>query len=225
MTERMKVVLSWSAGKDSAWSLHVLRQRSDVEVVSLFSSLTGDEDDRKVSMHGVDRAVVQAQATAADLPLEEFFLPDPCPNDVYEEVMGAFIERMRAQGVTNAAFGDLFLEDIRKYREDKLRGTGFEPLFPLWQIDTTELAQAMIAGGLKAYIVSVNTEQLDGRFIGRAFDETLLVNLPPGCDPCGENGEFHTVTVAGPMFSASIDVALGDVVQGEGFHHQQASLS
>jgi uncharacterized protein (TIGR00290 family) len=176
-------------------------------------------------MHGVDRSVVQAQATAADLPLEEIFLPDPCPNDVYEEVMGAFIERMRAQGVTNAAFGDLFLEDIRKYREDKVRGTGVEPLFPLWQIDTTELAQAMIAGGLKAYIVSVDTEQLDGRFIGRAFDETLLANLPPGCDPCRENGEFHTVTVAGPMFSAPIDVALGGVVQGERFHHQQASLS
>ena len=141
---------------------------------------------------------MQAQATAADLPLEEIFLPDPCPNDVYEEVMGAFIERVRAQGVTNVVFGDLFLEDIRKYREDKLWGTGFEPLFPLWQIDTTELAQAMIAGGLKAYIVSIDTEQLDGRFIGRAFDETLLANLPPGCDPCGKNGEFHTVTVAGP---------------------------
>lgn len=225
MTKKPKVVLSWSTGKDSAWSLHVLRQRSDVEVVGLFSSMTGAEDDRKVSMHGVDRAVVHAQAAAAGLPLEEIFLPDPCPNEVYEEVMGAFIERVRDQGANQVAFGDLYLEDIRKYREDKLAGTGFEPVFPLWGLETTTLAKDMIAGGLKANIVSVDTDQLDAKFIGRAFDETLLADLPPGCDPCGENGEFHTVTYAGPMFSAPIEVALGDVVQGERFWHQQASLA
>jgi len=225
MTARPKVILSWSSGKDSVWSLQVLRRQGDVEVVGLFSSLTGPEDDRKVSMHGVDRAVVHAQAAAAGLSLEEIFLPDPCPNEVYEEVMGAFIGRVRDQGVTNVAFGDLFLEDIRKYREDKLQGTGFEPIFPLWGLDTAALAKEMIAGGLKAHIVSVDTQQLDATFIGRAFDNALLSDLPPECDPCGENGEFHTVTVAGPMFSAPIDVTLGDVVQGEQFHHQRASLA
>lgn len=221
---RPKVILSWSSGKDSAWSLHALKQKGEVEVVGLFSSLTGPEDDRKVSMHGVDRAVVHAQAEAAGLPLEEIFLPDPCPNEVYEEVMGAFIARVRGRGVTLVAFGDLFLEDIRKYREDKLRGTGFEPVFPLWNLDTTELARDMIAGGLKAHLISVDTDQLDAKFIGRAFDDALLAELPSGCDPCGENGEFHTVAVAGPMFSAPIDVVLGDVAQGERFSHQAASL-
>lgn len=224
MTERPKVILSWNSGKDSAWSLYVLQSQDEVEVVGLFSSLTGPEDDRKVSMHGVDRAVVQAQAEAAGLSLEEFFLPDPCPNEVYEEVMGAFIERVRDRGVALVAFGDLFLEDIRKYREDKLRGTGFEPVFPLWNLDTTKLAQDMIAGGLKAHLISVYTDQLDAKFIGRAFDDALLAELPPGCDPCGENGEFHSVVVAGPMFGAPIDVTLGEVVHDERFCHQRASL-
>lgn len=225
MNEKPKVVLSWSTGKDSAWSLHALRERDEVDVVGLFSSLTGPDDDRKVTMHGVDRAVLQAQAEAAGLPLEEIFLPDPCPNEIYEEVMGAFIERVRQQGVSLVAFGDLFLEDIRQYREDKLAGTGFEPIFPLWQIDTTELAQEMIKGGLKAHIVSVDTEQLDAKFIGRTFDQTLLDDLPDTCDPCGENGEFHTVCVAGPMFKKPVDVVLGDVTRGERFHHQRASLA
>jgi len=219
-----KAVLSWSTGKDSAWSLYALRQQG-VEVVGLFSSLTGPENDRKVTMHGVDRAVVQAQAAAAGLPLEEIFLPDPCPNEVYEEVMGAFIARIREKGVTHVAFGDLFLEDIRQYREDKLSGTGFEPIFPLWGQNTQTLAREMIAGGLEARVVSVDTDQLDGSFIGRAYDEAFLRNLPDRCDPCGENGEFHTVCFAGPMFQSPVDVVLGDVNEGERYWHQRASLA
>ncbi|MEL0107881.1 MAG: hypothetical protein VW802_13165 [Rhodospirillaceae bacterium] len=219
-----KAVLSWSTGKDSAWSLYALRQQG-VEVVGLFSSLTGPENDRKVTMHGVDRAVVQAQAAAAGLPLEEIFLPDPCPNEVYEEVMGAFIARIREKGVTHVAFGDLFLEDIRQYREDKLSGTGFEPIFPLWGQNTQTLAREMIAGGLEARVVSVDTDQLDGSFIGRAYDEAFLRDLPDRCDPCGENGEFHTVCFAGPMFQSPVDVVLGDVNEGERYWHQRASLA
>ncbi|MGA0395246.1 MAG: ATP-binding protein [Rhodospirillales bacterium] len=219
-----KAVLSWSTGKDSAWSLYALRQQG-VEVVGLFSSLTGPENDRKVTMHGVDRAVVQAQAAAAGLPLEEIFLPDPCPNEVYEEVMGAFIAPIREKGVTHVAFGDLFLEDIRQYREDKLSGTGFEPIFPLWGQNTQTLARAMIAGGLEARVVSVDTDQLDGSFIGRAYDEAFLRDLPDRCDPCGENGEFHTVCFAGPMFQSPVDVVLGDVNEGERYWHQRASLA
>jgi uncharacterized protein (TIGR00290 family) len=219
-----KAVLSWSTGKDSAWSLYALRQQG-VEVVGLFSSLTGPENDRKVTMHGVDRAVVQAQAAAAGLPLEEIFLPDPCPNEVYEEVMGAFITRIREKGVTHVAFGDLFLEDIRQYREDKLSGTGFEPIFPLWGQNTQTLAREMIAGGLEARVVSVDTDQLDGSFIGRAYDEAFLRDLPDRCDPCGENGEFHTVCFAGPMFQSPVDVVLGDVNEGERYWHQRASLA
>ena len=219
-----KAVLSWSTGKDSAWSLYALRQQG-VEVVGLFSSLTGPENDRKVTMHGVDRAVVQAQAAAAGLPLEEIFLPEPCPNEVYEEVMGAFIARIREKGVTHVAFGDLFLEDIRQYREDKLSGTGFEPIFPLWGQNTQTLAREMIAGGLEARVVSVDTDQLDGSFIGRAYDEAFLRDLPDRCDPCGENGEFHTVCFAGPMFQSPVDVVLGDVNEGERYWHQRASLA
>jgi len=219
-----KAVLSWSTGKDSAWSLYALRQQG-VEVVGLFSSLTGPENDRKVTMHGVDRAVVQAQAAAAGLPLEEIFLPDPCPNEVYEEVMGAFIARIREKGVTHVAFGDLFLEDIRQYREDKLSGTGFEPIFPLWGQNTQTLAREMIAGGLEARVVSVDTDQLDGSFIGRAYDEAFLRDLPDRCDPCGENGEFHTVCFAGPMFQSPVDVVLCDVNEGERYWHQRASLA
>ncbi len=219
-----KAVLSWSTGKDSAWSLYALRQQG-VEVVGLFSSLTGPENDRKVTMHGVDRAVVQAQAAAAGLPLEEIFLPNPCPNEVYEEVMGAFIARIREKGVTHVAFGDLFLEDIRQYREDKLSGTGFEPIFPLWGQNTQTLAREMIAGGLEARVVSVDTDQLDGSFIGRAYDEAFLRDLPDRCDPCGENGEFHTVCFAGPMFQSPVDVVLGDVNEGERYWHQRASLA
>ncbi|MEX2451245.1 MAG: hypothetical protein WD407_10355 [Rhodospirillales bacterium] len=222
--QKPKVILSWSTGKDSAWALHALRSRGEVEVVGLLSTTTGPDTGRRVTVHGVDCGVLRAQAEAAGLPLEEVPLPDPCPNEVYEQAMGAAVEHLKARGVTRIAFGDLFLEDVRAYREVKLQGTGLTPIFPLWGLDTAALARDMIAGGLKAYLISIDTEQLDARFIGRGFDVALLADLPPGCDPCGERGEFHTVTYAGPMFGAPVTISLGEITHGARFCHQEAAL-
>ncbi|MEQ8193852.1 MAG: hypothetical protein RIB59_05125 [Rhodospirillales bacterium] len=222
--QKPKAILSWSTGKDSAWALHRLRSRGDVDVVGLLSTTAGPDEGRRVTVHGVDRGVLLAQAKAAGLPLEEVPLPDPCPNEAYEQAMHTVVERLKAHGVTHIAFGDLFLGDVRAYREEKLQGSGLTPLFPLWGLETGALARDMIAGGLEARLISIDTEQLDGRFIGRAFDEALLNELPSGCDPCGERGEFHTVACAGPMFGSPVNVTLGDVVQGERFCHQEAVL-
>jgi uncharacterized protein (TIGR00290 family) len=223
--QKSKVILSWSTGKDSAWALHVLRSRDEVEVVGLLSTTTGPDADRRVTVHGVDCGVLRAQAEAAGLPLEEVPLPDPCPNEAYEQAMLAAVERLKARGVTRIAFGDLFLEDVRAYREEKMQGSGLDPIFPLWGMNTATLACEMVIGGLKARLISIDTEQLDARFIGRAFDAALLEDLPPGCDPCGERGEFHTVAFAGPMFAAPVNVSLGEITHGGRFCHQDASLA
>ena len=212
----MKILVSWSSGKDSAWMLHRLRQQHPSEVAGLLTT-TNEAFDR-VAMHAVRRTLVQAQADAAGLPLHVVPLPWPCANDEYERRMGAAVGRAMADGFTHVAFGDLFLEDVRRYREERLAGSGLEPLFPLWKtMSTGELAGEMIAGGLHARLTCVDPRRLDRRFAGRPFDEALLAELPPDVDPCGENGEFHSFACAGPMFQHAIPVRVGEIVERDGF--------
>jgi uncharacterized protein (TIGR00290 family) len=214
-----KLLLSWSSGKDSAWALHRLRQQSDYEVVGLLTTLNAAFD--RVAMHSTRRALVEAQAAAAELPLTIIPLPWPCSNDHYEAAMSAACAQAVANGVEAMAFGDLFLEDIRQYRIDKLKGTGIEPIFPVWGaadgIATRRLAEEMIAGGLRARLVCVDPKKLSSEFAGRDFDAALLRDLPPGVDPCGENGEFHTAVYAGPMFREPIPFESGEIVTRDGF--------
>lgn len=212
-----KALLSWSSGKDCAWTLHTLRQRADVEVVGLVT--TFNEAFNRVAMHGVRLDLVQAQADAAGLPLWSIPLPWPCSNEIYEERLRAVIDQAKASGVTVFAFGDLFLEEIRAYRERQLAGTGVEPIFPLWGTadDTAGLASRMIESGLCATLTCVDPRQLDPRFVGREFDARLLAELPSTVDPCGERGEFHTFCSAGPMFDRSIPIEVGEVVERDGF--------
>lgn len=211
----MRTLLSWSSGKDSAWALHVLRQRPDITLTGLVTTI--NEAFNRVAMHGVRRSLVEAQARLAGLPLYTLPIPYPCPNEDYERIMGTFVAQQAADGVEAMAFGDLFLEDIRRYRETKLAGTGIEPIFPLWKIPTPELARQMIAGGLVAHVTCVDPNKVSASFAGRRFDETFLSELPIGVDPCAENGEFHTFASDGPMFSRPIDVERGDVVVRDGF--------
>jgi uncharacterized protein (TIGR00290 family) len=210
-----KILLSWSSGKDSAWTLHVLRQRGDVEVAGLLTTI--NTHFQRVAMHGTRHALLKAQADAARLPLWEVPLPWPCSNEVYEQAMAAACTSAVQQGISAIAFGDLFLEDVRRYREDRLRGTGLEPMFPLWGRNTRELVSEMLAGGLRARIVCVDPSKLPGDFAGRDLDENLLNRLPAGVDPCAENGEFHTFAYAGPMFHEPIPIKSGEVVTREGF--------
>lgn len=219
----MKTLLSWSSGKDSAWALHLLRQTPEIELAGLFTTLNAQFE--RVAMHGVRRAVLERQARAAGLPLHAIELPWPCPNAEYEARMGAFVETAKGEGVEAMAFGDLFLEDIRAYREKNLEGTGIAPLFPLWGIPTGALARDMVAGGLRAHAVCVDPKQLDPSFAGRTFDAAFLEDLPESVDPCGENGEFHTCVFAGPMFAAPLDLAVGDVVERDGFVFADVALA
>jgi uncharacterized protein (TIGR00290 family) len=213
-----KALLAWSSGKDSAWSLHVLRQRREVEVVGLLTTFNEAAD--RVAMHAVRRELVKAQARAAGLPLWPVALPSPCDNAAYEARMGQALAEARRRGVTHLAFGDLFLEDIRAYRERQLAGTGITPLFPLWgpAADTPALARAMLAAGLRAVLTCVDPRQLAGAFVGREFDAALLAEFPPTVDPCGERGEFHTFCYAAPVFAAPIRVRAGECVVRDGFH-------
>jgi uncharacterized protein (TIGR00290 family) len=204
----MKILLSWSSGKDSAWALHLLNQQYPGAVSALLTTVNEAMD--RVAMHGVRRSVLEAQARAAGLPLHVVHLPHPCPNDVYEAKMRVAIADATANGFTHAAFGDLFLEDIRRYREEKLAGTGLEPLFPVWGIPTSELADQMIDGGLRARLACVDTRRLDAAFAGREFDRFLLRDLPADVDRCGERGEFHSCVYAGPMFDEPIALESGD---------------
>jgi uncharacterized protein (TIGR00290 family) len=210
-----RVLLSWSSGKDSAWSLHVLRQQGDLEVVGLLTTLNSEFD--RVAMHGTRRSILEAQAKAAGLPLWVVPLPWPCSNSDYEQRMRAVCEKAVNEKVDGVAFGDLFLQDIREYREKQLKPTGLEPLFPLWDIPTDRLARDMIAGGLRAKLTCVDSKQLAPSFAGREFDAALLENLPPGVDPCGERGEFHTCVYDGPMFEKPLSLQAGEVVSREGF--------
>lgn len=211
----MTTWLSFSSGKDSAWALHCLRERREDRVTGLFTTV--NETFGRVAMHAVRRELLHRQAAAAGLPLHVVDIPAPCSNELYEERMGALVERARREGVERMAFGDLFLEDIRSYREEKLEGTGIAPLFPLWGAETGELARAMIRGGLVAHLTCVDPRKLPAAFAGRRFDEALLAELPESVDPCGENGEFHTFVSAGPMFSHPIPIGVGEVVERDGF--------
>jgi len=204
-----KCLISWSSGKDSAWMVHVLRQ-SGVELGGVLTTV--NEVHQRVAMHAVRVELLQAQADALGLPLRQIPIPSPCPNEVYERAMAGAVERAVSEGFTHVAFGDLFLEDIRRYREERLAGTGLTPMFPLFGADTAALARTMVAGGLRARLTCVNPKVVDRRFAGREFDSALLDELPPSVDPCGERGEFHSFAYAGPMFDKPIAIASGEVV-------------
>ncbi len=212
---RPRVLLAWSSGKDSAWSLHVLRRQGEVEVVGLLTTLNERHD--RVAMHAVRRELLEAQARAAGLPLFVVPIPHPCPNEVYEQAMAAALERARAEAIGGVAFGDLFLEDVRRYRERQMEGTGLALHFPLWGRPTRALAEEMLRAGLRATLTCVDPRALPASFAGRAFDRSLLDDLPAGADPCGENGEFHTFAWDGPMFAHPVPVRSGEVVHREGF--------
>jgi uncharacterized protein (TIGR00290 family) len=210
-----RVLLSWSSGKDSAWTLHILRQNPDIEVVGLLTTLNAEF--QRVAMHGTRRAVLEAQAEATKLPLWIVPLPWPCSNEIYEERMAKVCERAVNERIDAIAFGDLFLREVRAYRENQLKPTGLEPLFPLWDLPTAELARTMIVGGIRAKLSCVDTKQLPGSFAGREFDASLLQDFPPETDPCGERGEFHTCVYDGPMFSAPLQLEPGEVLDRDGF--------
>jgi uncharacterized protein (TIGR00290 family) len=217
----MKILMSWSSGKDSAWAVHLLRQEG-TPPAALLTSINEAAD--RVSMHAVRADVLRAQADAAGLPLVRVPLPWPCTNEIYEDRMGAAVREAVAQGFTHVAFGDLFLDDVRRYREERLAGTGLQALFPLWGLPTGPLARAMIAGGIEARITCLDPRIMPREFAGRGFDEALLADLPAGVDPCAERGEFHTCVVAGPMFSRRIDVTIGETLEREGFVYTDLQL-
>ena len=212
---KTKVLLSWSSGKDSAWALHRLRQDPAIEVVGLFTTL--NQAFERVAMHGVRKSLLARQAQCVGLPLMTIDLPWPCSNEEYGRIMTGFIGEVVARGIRHMAFGDLFLEDVRAYRERQLAGTGITPLFPLWGSDTTELAQQMMAAGLRARVCTLDPKTLDMSLGGHEFDEALLAALPTGVDPCGENGEFHTLAWDGPMFQRPLAIRVGETVLRDGF--------
>jgi uncharacterized protein (TIGR00290 family) len=221
--EIKRVLLSWSSGKDSAWTLYHLQQDPMVEVVGLLTTFNGEFN--RSAIHGVRRQLLRLQSEAAGLPLIEIPLPWPCSNEQYESLMGTALDNARTQLHMDAmAFGDLYLEDIRSYRETKMQGTGLQVMFPLWQIPTDQLARQMIAGGLKAAITCLDPRVMPEHFAGAQFSTQLLEELPKAVDPCGENGEFHTFAWDGPMFSRPIAVVGGKVVKRDGFVYADLRL-
>jgi uncharacterized protein (TIGR00290 family) len=212
---RTKIWLSWSSGKDSAWALNELCNSPDFEVTRLLTTVNRAAG--RVAMHAVREELLEAQAAAAGLPLVKVPIPFPCSNAEYEEAMGAVMAQARGEGIFHVAFGDLFLEDVRRYREEKLSAVGMTPVFPLWGRETHLLAREMVAGGLRAYLTCVDPRQLGRRFAGRSFDASLLDELPASVDPCGEKGEFHSFAFAGPMFAAPLAVSPGEIVERDGF--------
>jgi uncharacterized protein (TIGR00290 family) len=214
-SKKPKAWLAWSSGKDSAWTLHLARQQDDFEITALLTTVNSTYE--RVAMHAVRESLLELQAEAAGLPLVKVPIPSPCSNEIYEQAMGEAMARARREGVWHVIFGDLFLEDIRSYREKHLSACGMTPVFPVWRSDTRALAEEMLSGGLEAYLTCIDPRRLDARFAGRRFDAALLAELPPGVDPCGENGEFHTFACAGPMFRHRIAMTAGEVVQRDGF--------
>jgi uncharacterized protein (TIGR00290 family) len=212
---RPKAWLAWSSGKDSAWALHTARQGLEFDIVALVTTVNRTHE--RVAMHAVRESLLEIQAAATGLPLVKVPIPWPCSNEFYEKAMSAAMARAKAEGVLHVIFGDLFLEDIRAYREKQLTLCGMTPVFPLWGKETRQLAEDMVAGGLSAYLTCVDPRQLDRGFVGRRFDIRLLADLPGHVDPCGENGEFHTFANAGPMFRSEVRVTAGEIVDRDGF--------
>jgi len=212
---RRKTLLSWSSGKDSAWALHVLRRRSDVDVAGLFCTVNSEF--KRVAMHAVRVDLLQEQAKSVGLPLYIIEIPYPCSNADYEKAMTLFVDGAKRQGVECFAFGDLFLEDVRSYRENRLKDTGIIPLFPIWGIPTKELSDTMVGCGLKAMITCIDPKSLAEEFAGREYDESFLAEIPANVDPCGEYGEFHSFAFDGPMFQYPIEITLGDIAHRDGF--------
>ncbi len=215
-SQKTRVVLAWSSGKDSAWTLHCLRQANEVEVVGLLTTFNETFD--RVAMHAVRRVLVEQQAIQTELPLFSVPIPWPCSNEDYEQAMELSVKQLvNEHQVTHIAFGDLFLEDIRAYREETLKDLDIKPLFPIWGLDTRQLAVDMIASGLKAKITCVDPKLLPAKLAGRSFDREFLKELPADVDPCGENGEFHSYAYQGPMFNNNISIQLGEIVERDGF--------
>jgi uncharacterized protein (TIGR00290 family) len=218
-----RTLLSWSSGKDSAWSLHLLRQQNEYEIVGLLT--TFNQAANRVAMHAVRRSLVEAQAKAAGIPLWNVDLPWPCSNADYECIMTETCKAAVQAGIQCIAFGDLFLTDIRAYREKQLENSGLRPIFPVWGMPTKELARSMIKSGMRAKLTCVDPKLLAPEFVGREFDEQLLSEFQPDIDPCGENGEFHTFVYAGPMFRHNLSVEVGEVVSRDGFVFADLGLS
>jgi uncharacterized protein (TIGR00290 family) len=217
-----RILLSWSSGKDSAWALHLLRKNADYEIVGLLTTFNQAAD--RVAMHAVRRNLVEAQAAVAGLPLWAVPLPWPCNNEQYESIMAATCAKAVAEGIEGVAFGDLFLEDVRAYRERQLKGTGLTPIFPVWGLPTRALAEEMIVSGLRARLTCVDTEKLDSSFVGREFDAMLLSAFSPEIDPCGERGEFHSFVYGGPMLNTSIPISLGETIARDRFRFADLML-
>ena len=207
--------MSWSSGKDSAWTVHLLRKNPGIELAALLTTFNGAAD--RVAMHAVRRELVEAQARRIGLPLWSIDLPWPCSNAVYEDLMLGMCRRAVEDGITAVAFGDLFLQDIRDYRERQMDGSGLKPLFPVWLIPTGELALELIGSGVKAKVTCIDLAKLDASYAGREYDGDFLNSLPAGIDPCGENGEFHTFVYDAPVFSIAIPVAVGERLERDGF--------
>jgi uncharacterized protein (TIGR00290 family) len=212
---RPKAWLAWSSGKDSAWALRTAREDGQFDVVALLTTVNRTHS--RVAMHAVRESLLEMQAAVAGLRLVKVPIPSPCPNEVYEQAMSEAMTRASGEGVRHIIFGDLFLEDVRAYREKQLARCRMTPVFPLWGRDTGQLAEEMVAGGLSAYLTCVDPRRLDRMFAGRRFDEKLLADLPRGVDPCGENGEFHTFANAGPMFRSRLPITVGEIVERDGF--------
>jgi uncharacterized protein (TIGR00290 family) len=215
MLKKKKTFVSWSTGKDSAWSTYQLQSQSDIELVGCLCTI--NQEFQRTAMHAVRVELLKTQAAALQLPLTIVELPFPCSNEQYQQIMGDATKALIEQGVECISFGDLYLEDIRDYRIANMKGTGIQPIFPLWLQPTARLAKTMIAGGLKTVVTCVDPKQLDASFAGRLFDQSFLDDLPEGVDPCGENGEFHTFVYDGPMFKHAIDIQVGEVVERDGF--------
>jgi uncharacterized protein (TIGR00290 family) len=215
MAPRPKALVSWSSGKDSAFALHEVRRAGEFDVVGALTTVT--ETFGRVSIHGVRQEILHAQLDAAGLPPRIVPIPYPCPNAIYEARMGEAVAQAVQDGITHIIFGDLFLADIRAYREARLWGTGIAPVFPLWQRPTLDLAHAMISSGFETFLATVDLKKLPAEFAGRKFASPLLADFPEGVDPCGENGEFHTCVVAGPIFSRRIPVVTGERIERDGY--------
>ncbi len=212
---KRKTLMSWSSGKDCAWALHKLQQNPEIDLAGLFCTVNKQSD--RIVMHGVRVELLQKQANSIGLPLEIIEIPSPCSNAEYEKIMGQFVERAKIDRIEYFAFGDLFLEDVRNYREEKLKGSGIKPIFPIWNMPTDKLSKEMIGSGLRAVITCINPKQTPREFVGREYDESFLDSLPKAIDPCGENGEFHSFVYDGPMFKEQIEILVRGIVHRDDF--------